>query len=65
MGSVISAGTLPTLPAFQDASGNVLGIHIFGEVQLSYPSLLEMHDERDFEYAELEPDMYGINNRNL
>ena len=27
--------------------------------------LLEMHNERDFEYAELEPDMYGINNRNL
>jgi indole-3-glycerol phosphate synthase len=24
-----------------------------------------MHNERDFEYAELEPDMYGINNRNL
>lgn len=27
--------------------------------------LLEMHNERDFEYAELEPDLYGINNRNL
>ncbi len=27
--------------------------------------LLEMHGDRDFEYAELEPDMYGINNRNL
>ena len=27
--------------------------------------LLEMHNDRDFEYAELEPDMYGINNRNL
>jgi len=27
--------------------------------------LLEMHNDRDFEYAELGPDMYGINNRNL
>lgn len=27
--------------------------------------LLEMHDERDLGYAELEPDMCGINNRNL
>ena len=27
--------------------------------------LLEMHSEEELEYAELEPDMYGINNRNL
>lgn len=27
--------------------------------------LLEMHSDRDLQYAELEPDMYGINNRNL
>lgn len=27
--------------------------------------LLEMHSEQDLDYAELEPDMYGINNRNL
>ena len=27
--------------------------------------LLEMHDERDLDYAALEPDMCGINNRNL
>lgn len=27
--------------------------------------LLEMHGNHDFEYAELEPDIYGINNRNL
>lgn len=32
---------------------------------LGLETLLEMHNERDFEYAELEPDMYGINNRNL
>ena len=40
--AVILSGTLPTIPAFQDASGNVLGIHIFGTVQLSYPSLIEI-----------------------
>ena len=33
--------------------------------QLELEVLLEMHNDRDFEYAELEPDMYGINNRNL
>ena len=33
--------------------------------QLGMEVLLEMHNDRDFEYAELEPDMYGINNRNL
>lgn len=27
--------------------------------------LLEMHGERELVYAEMEPDMYGINNRNL
>ena len=33
--------------------------------QLGLEVLLEMHNVQDFEYAELEPDMYGINNRNL
>ena len=33
--------------------------------KLGLEVLLEMHNDRDFEYAELEPDMYGINNRNL
>ena len=33
--------------------------------QLGLEVLLEMHNDRDFEYAELEPDLYGINNRNL
>ncbi len=33
--------------------------------ELGMEVLLEMHGERDFEYAQLEPDMYGINNRNL
>ncbi len=33
--------------------------------ELGMEILLEMHSERDLEYAELEPDMYGINNRHL
>ncbi len=33
--------------------------------QLGLEVLLEMHDERELEYAELEPDLCGINNRNL
>lgn len=38
-------------------------LHTAHEIGLEV--LLEMHNDRDFEYAELEPDMYGINNRNL
>ena len=33
--------------------------------ELELEVLLEMHNEEETEYAELEPDMYGINNRNL
>lgn len=33
--------------------------------ELGLEVLLEMHDEKELDYAELEPDMYGINNRNL
>ena len=33
--------------------------------ELGLEALLEMHGEEDFEYADIEPDMYGINNRNL
>ncbi len=33
--------------------------------QLGLEVLLEMHDERELEYVELEPDLCGINNRNL
>lgn len=40
--AVILSGVLPGMPAFQDAVGNVRGIHIFGEVSLSFPSLIEI-----------------------
>ena len=33
--------------------------------QLGMEVLLEMHGEDELDYADLEPDMYGINNRNL
>lgn len=33
--------------------------------ELGLEVLLEMHSEHELDYAELEPDMYGINNRNL
>lgn len=32
---------------------------------LGMEALLEMHGEDELDYADLEPDMYGINNRNL
>jgi len=40
--AVILSGVLPGYKAFQDASGNVLGIPIFGEVTLSFPALIEI-----------------------
>ena len=33
--------------------------------ELQLEVLLEMHDERELDYADLEPDVCGINNRNL
>lgn len=33
--------------------------------ELQLEVLLEMHNERELEYAEMEPDLCGINNRNL
>ena len=33
--------------------------------ELQLEVLLEMHDERELDYVELEPDMCGVNNRNL
>ncbi len=38
-------------------------LHTAHEIGLEV--LLEMHSEHDLDYAALEPDMYGINNRNL
>ena len=42
VGAVILSGVLPGMAAFQDSAGNVLGIHIFGDVVLSFPSLIEI-----------------------
>ena len=40
--AVILSGVLPTLPAFQNAAGEVLGIHIFGHVHLTIPAIIEI-----------------------
>lgn len=40
--AVILSGTLPGMEAFQDAEGAVRGIHLFGEVTLTYPALIEV-----------------------
>ena len=40
--AVILSGTLPGMPAFQNAAGGVKGIHLFGEVTLGYPSIIEI-----------------------
>ena len=40
--AVILSGVLPELPAFKDAEGAVRGIHIFQEVTLTFPAIIEM-----------------------
>lgn len=40
--AVILSGVLPEFPAFKDAEGAVRGIHIFGEVTLTFPAIIEM-----------------------
>lgn len=40
--AVILSGVLPDTAVFQDAAGNVRGIHIFGEVTLTFPEIIEM-----------------------
>ena len=40
--AVILSGVLPTLPMFQDAAGNVLGLHIYGHVTLTLPAVIEI-----------------------
>jgi Na+/H+ antiporter NhaD/arsenite permease-like protein len=42
VGAVILSGVLPNMAAFQTAEGAVKGIHIFGEVSLTYPALIEV-----------------------
>ena len=42
IGAVILSGSLPKLPMFHDANGEVLGIHIFGEVSFPITSLIEV-----------------------
>ena len=38
----ILSGTLPSLPMFQDAAGNVLGITIYKSVKLTFPAIIEV-----------------------
>lgn len=40
--AVILSGFLPSLPAFQNAQGEVLSIPVFREVKLSLPSIIEI-----------------------
>ena len=40
--AVILSGTLPGLPVFKDAAGNVIGIKIFKEVKLTVPAIIEI-----------------------
>ncbi len=40
--AVILGGVLPTLPLFSDTEGAVKGIHIYGDITLGWPSLIEM-----------------------
>ncbi len=40
--AVILSGVLPGMPAFQDAAGHTRGIHLLGEVTLTFPAMIEM-----------------------
>lgn len=40
--AVILSGVLPDMPAFQNAAGEVAGIHIYGHVVLTYPAIIEI-----------------------
>ena len=42
IGGVILSGILPGMPMFQNAEGEVLGLHIFGEVSLTVPTIIEI-----------------------
>ncbi|MDD6331322.1 MAG: sodium:proton antiporter [Clostridium sp.] len=40
--AVVLSGILPTMPAFQNAEGEVIGLHILGEVSLTVPAMIEI-----------------------
>ena len=40
--AVILSGILPDMPAFQNAAGEVRGIHIYGHVTLTFPAIIEI-----------------------
>ena len=40
--AVLLSGTLPNMPLFQNADGTVRGIHILGEVTLTWPAVIEI-----------------------
>ena len=40
--AVVLSGVLPSLPAFVNADGSVKGIHIFEEVTLTWPAIIEI-----------------------
>ena len=40
--AVILSGILPDMPAFQNEAGEVLGLHIYGHVTLTYPAMIEI-----------------------
>ena len=40
--AVVLSGVLPKLPMFQDAAGNVLSLHIYGNVSLTYTNIIEI-----------------------
>ena len=40
--AVLLSGTLPSLPLFRNADGTVRGIHILGEVTLTWPAVIEI-----------------------
>ena len=42
VGAVILSGELPSLPLFQGADGETLGIHIIGEATLTFPDIIEV-----------------------
>ena len=40
--AVILSGILPAMPAFQNAAGEVISLHVYGDVALSVPNIIEI-----------------------